>query len=142
METSVLEAKIGYSCFGNFQALKKINSQLSIWNINSLAENFLQISPKYKLEFDESCEKVVKERSFLFNELKKLKIINPFPSQANYIFCRVQNFDAKKLCEEMFEIHNIFLKHYEHKVFKNHIRISVRSREDNLKLINALKKIK
>lgn len=134
--------RLGILASGNFQVLKKINSQLSIWNINSLAENFLQISPKYKSEFDESCEKVVKERVFLFNELKKLKIVNPFPSQANYIFCRVQNIDAKELCEEMFEKHNIFMKHYEHKVFKNHIRISVRSREDNLKLIKALKKVK
>jgi len=34
------------------------------------------------------------------------------------------------------------MKHYDHKVFKNHIRVSVRSREDNLKLIKALKKVK
>ena len=93
-------------------------------------------------EFAEDKAKVVKERVFLFNELKKLKIVKPFPSQANYIFCKVENFDAMKLCEEMFEKHNIFMKHYEHKVFKNHIRISVRSREDNLKLIKALKKAK
>ncbi len=133
--------RLGVLASGNIKALREISAKLSIWNINSLAENFLQIAPKYQKEFKKSCEKMEKERNYLFKKLSSLPFLKPFPSQANYIFCEVINLNAREFCEKMLEKYKIFIKLYEHKNFNNHIRLSIRSRKDNLRLLSALERL-
>jgi len=130
--------RLGVLISGDIDSIKTIGNNLPIWNINSVSENFLQIVQKYKSEFIKSCEQISQERNFLFKQLEKISYIEPLPSQANYIFCKVVGKDAKDLCTEMYAKHNIFIKLYDHKNFPNYIRISVRSGEDNSLLINAL----
>ena len=131
--------RLGVLASGNEKVLKEISTKLSIWNINSLAENFLQIAPKYQNEFELSCEMIEKERNYLYKKLLNIPFLKPFPSQANYIFCEVKKLNARELCEKMLEKYKIFIKLYEHKNFDNHIRLSIRSREDNLRLLSAFK---
>ena len=130
--------RLGVLISGDTKAIEKIGKSLPIWNINSISENFLQVVQKYKYEFEKSCVQISDEREFFLKQLNDISFLEPYPSQANYIFCKVNGLDAEDLCIKMFSDFNIFIKLYDHKNFPNHIRISVRSGEDNSYLINSL----
>jgi len=57
------------------------------------------------------------------------------------LLSEIKNLNARELCEKMLEKYKIFIKLYEHKNFDNHIRLSIRSRKDNLCLLNAFKSL-
>jgi len=53
--------------------VKKLKSDVSIRNINSLAEFFMQIFDKYKREYTDSLIKLREERKRFQDELSKIK---------------------------------------------------------------------
>jgi len=129
----------------NTELINKLKLDVPIWNINSYAEFFLQIINKYKHEYINSCNKVISERNYLYNELSKIPYLNTFTSQSNYFMCEIiiDKYTATTFVEDLFYKYNIFIKNMSNKLgFKNkkYIRISVRNRLDNEYLIKSLNK--
>lgn len=123
-------------------ALKK---EISIWNINSFGEYFLQIFDKYKNDYVLACNKIEKERNRFFKKLSSINNITPYKSQANYILCKISGTkNATELTQILLTNYNIFIKDLSKKSgFNNesYIRLAVRSQKDNNKLIYALKEV-
>jgi len=115
---------------------------LPIWNINSLAEKFLEKFSKYGDNFRSSLLSVKKDRKDLIEALKTLPNIKTYPSDANFILCKLLNnrTDSEKLAKLLFVNENIFIKDLSEKMGKQFFRLTVRKKCDNKKLIKALNK--
>tara|TARA_Y100000310_G_scaffold342034_1_gene443449 strand:+ start:24042 stop:25832 length:1791 start_codon:yes stop_codon:yes gene_type:complete len=133
--------RFGYILTKNNQIKGKLREILPCWNINSIAEYFIDSFLDYEKEYFESIEKTKKERSELFNELKNISFLEPYETGANFVFCKTKT-SSRELANFLYEDYNIILRsELNQKILKsdNYIRIAVRTQEDNQKLISALK---
>ena len=83
---------------------------------------------------------IIAERERLFGELKKLKWLKPFPSQANFIFCHVLNGKASQIQQEL-QKRGILIRYFDLPLLQNSLRISVGKPEHTDALLKALKEI-
>ena len=123
--------------------IKKLKSNVSIRNINSLAEFFMQIFDKYKRQYSDSLIKIREERDRFQKELSKINGIRVIPSQANYIMVELNDkwITAKTLAKKLLVKHNILVKELTGKMnWKNYLRIAVRNSKDNDSLLDFIKK--
>lgn len=80
---------------------------------------------------------IISERERLFGELKNLKWLKPFPSQANFIFCTVLKGSASELHKKL-QKRGILIRYFDRPLLRNSIRISVGKPEHTDALIKAL----
>ena len=73
----------------------------------------------------------------MFAELKKLKWLKPYPSQANFIFCTVLKGSAGELHQKL-QKRGILVRYFDKPFLKNDIRISVGKPEHTDALIKTL----
>jgi len=83
---------------------------------------------------------IVSERERLFDELKKLKFLKPFPSRANFIFCSVLNGNASDI-HQMLQRKGILVRYFNRPLLQNSIRISIGKPEHTDALIKALREV-
>lgn len=119
-----------------------LKKDVSIWNINSFAEFYMQIFSKYESDYKKACVKFLQERNRFFALLQQIPYLRIIPSQANYFLCEVTGlYTSLELTRRLLE-KNILIKDCGTKkafMEKNYIRIAVRGSDDNDKLIQALK---
>ncbi|CAL5054766.1 unnamed protein product [Urochloa decumbens] len=84
---------------------------------------------------------LLQERERLFDLLKGIPFLKPFPSHSNFILCEVTSGkDAKKIKEDLAKM-GVMIRHYDKKELKGYIRISVGKPEHTdalMKGLNAL----
>ncbi|CAL4884946.1 unnamed protein product [Urochloa decumbens] len=84
---------------------------------------------------------LLQERERLFDLLKGILFLKPFPSHSNFILCEVTSGkDAKKIKEDLAKM-GVMIRHYDKKELKGYIRISVGKPEHTdalMKGLNAL----
>jgi histidinol-phosphate aminotransferase len=82
---------------------------------------------------------IIAERERLFSELKKIKWLKPFPSQANFILCSVLA-GARQLQQEL-ESSGILVRYFDEPLLRDYIRISVGRPEENDILFETLNEL-
>ena len=137
--------RLGVLASSNEQLITTIKKDVSIWNINSFAEFYMQIFGKYEADYRNACQKFMIERSRFFNLLQEISFLRVIPSQANYFLCEVlHTYTSHQLATILLERHTILIKDCGTKSpfeGKNYIRIAVRDEADNDKLVNVLRNI-
>lgn len=137
--------RLGIMCSSDKDLITKMKKMVSIWNINSFAEYFMQIYTKYEKDFKRACEKFIKERDCFEAQLRQISFLRVMPSQANYFLCEVlKPFTAREIVLRTIKEHNILTRDCSDKIGldgKQYMRIAVRSHEDNVKLIHAFKSL-
>lgn len=135
--------RLGVIASSDFELIQKIRKNVSIWNINSFGEFYMQIFNKYENDYREACNLFIEERKRFYIELCKIKYLKVIPSQANYFLCKVMPpFNAKLLTQKLLKEAEILIKDCSSKKgfnSKEYVRISIRSKEDNNQLIQILK---
>lgn len=135
--------RLGVLASGNMELIAKMKKQVAIWNINSFGEFYMQIYEKYHKDYIKACDLFKEERNIFYKELQEIPYLEVYPSQANYFLCRVkEKFTSNELALKLLK-HNILIKDCgSKKAFDggNYIRVAIRDREDNSKLVSALKK--
>jgi len=134
--------RLGVLACSDKQLIKNIKSDLSIWNINSFAEFYLQIFEKYKYDFARAMQSFYPVRDKFFDDLCSAPFLSPIPSKANYITCELKDgVSALKLSEFLIARHNILVKDLSSKngVDGEYIRIAVKKPEENARLVQAIK---
>lgn len=135
--------RIGILASGNTDMIRRLKKNLSIWNINSMAEFFMQILDKYKNDYADSLRKIKAERKRFFEELCQIGCLKVYPSQANYFMCEILNgISSEELAARLLR-ENILIKDLTGKIHneKQYIRIAVRTEEENRRLVNHILKI-
>ena len=137
--------RLGILCSADTGLIAKLKKMVSIWNINSFAEYFMQILNKYEKDYKRACEKFIDERSDFEQKLKGIRFLRLMPSQANYFLCEIlPPMNANQLVRTMLLKHNILVRDCSDKLGfdgKQYMRIAVRSHEDNAKFLQALKEL-
>ena len=83
--------RLGVLASGDVDTIEYMKKDVSIWNINSFAEFYMQIEEKYKDDYAASLIKFRKERERFVSELSKIIGLRVIPSQANFIMVEIMN---------------------------------------------------
>ncbi len=78
------------------------------------------------------------ERERLYRSLQAIPYLEPYPSHANFILCRVVGRDAAALQRRLAEEYGILIRYFAKPGLEDHIRISVGRPQDTDRLLEAL----
>ena len=135
--------RLGILCSADVEIISKIKKMVSIWNLNSFCEFFMQIYTKYEKDYKDACAKFIETRDEFEVKLRQVSFLRVIPSQANYFLVEVlPPYTAKEIVLRMLKEHNILMRNCSEKEGfdgKQYMRIAVRDYDDNNKLIAALK---
>ena len=135
--------RLGIIASADSALLRQLREAMPIWNINSFGEYFLQIYGLYAAEYEAACDRIAENRLWLSEELRRIPYLTVYPSQANYIMCRVSPpWTAKELAARLLAKHSILIKSLSQKTGfagKEYIRVAVKDQAENNALIQALK---
>ena len=135
--------RLGVLASGDTEMIASIKKSVSIWNINSFAEFYLQIEEKYHKNYLASLEKIKAERARLFSLLSSIQGLRTIPSEANYIMVEIVNGKkATEVTKRLLSEYDILVKDLSQKVKGGeYLRLAVRNTEDNDRLLKALKEV-
>ena len=138
--------RLGILASANKEQIARIKKEVSIWNLNSFAEFFMQIYNKHEKDYQRACDKFVKERADFESQLRTIPFFRVMPSQANYFLCEVlPPYTASEIVIYMLKHHNILTRDCSLKPGldpnKQYMRIAVRNHEDNTRLVEGLREI-
>ena len=128
--------RLGYGIFPSWlmPALWKAKQP---YNVNVAATVAGLASLAYRAEIQITVDALIVERERLFRELAKFPFLRPYPSQANFVLCRVIDRDAKAL-KEALAARGILVRHYAKPGLENCIRVSAGRSEQTDALLTAL----
>jgi len=131
--------RIGYGIFSPPIAgyLRKIKLP---YNVNMAALVAVEESLKDRDYLMDRVRAIVDERERMFDALSRLEWLQPFPSQANYIFCAVLKGSARELHRKL-EAMGILVRYFDQPLLQNSIRISVGKAEHTDAVLNALQRL-
>lgn len=133
--------RLGVLASGDKRLISRMKVDVSIWNINSFAEFYMQICGKYRDSYIKSPDKFRKERTRFISKLQNLRYIRVIPSQANYLMVELlDGLDAEELKQRMLLEKKVFIKTLSKKIKgkKQYLRIAIRNEADNDMFIQKL----
>lgn len=137
--------RMGILVSGDTDLLAKIRKKVSIWNINSFCEFYMQIEEKYRSDYKKSLSRLSETRRKFCENLSGIAALRVVPSQANYLMVEITNgMTAKELTKILLIQYNLLIKDLSEKVDgkgRQYIRLAIRAEEDNQKLTEAFRKI-
>ena len=137
--------RLGVLASGDTELISAVRRDVAIWNINSLAEFYMQVADKYRGDYEHGLARLRDERHSLAVALDGLAGITVYPSQANYLMCRLGTITARDLAARLLQDYDILVKDLTAKTRRyrpgEYIRLAVRSAADNQQLLDALREI-
>lgn len=136
--------RLGILASGNTDLISVLKKQVSIWNINSFGEFFMQILSKYQKDYLAALEQFrISRKQFVYN-LEKISWLKVYHSQANYVMCEITHsaLNSEQLCAKLLQ-KNILIKDLTSKIGngKQYIRLAIRTTGENELLVHTLQRI-
>jgi histidinol-phosphate/aromatic aminotransferase/cobyric acid decarboxylase-like protein/choline kinase len=118
-------------------------AQVPIWNMNSMAEFFLEVLLKHRRALAQSFRQTVADRNELADALAALPLVeHVLPSGANFLLARIAGGprSAAVLADVLLAEHSIYVKDVSSRFPDGHgyWRVAVRLPEENLRLVGLL----
>ncbi|MGQ7337512.1 threonine-phosphate decarboxylase CobD [Streptococcus suis] len=132
--------RLGYALSSNTDLIAAMDDMRPPWTINALADALLPVILKDS-EYHHATEEWLKsEQEFLYRELTALPYLKVLPPTVNYIFFEYEGNDSLR---ELLIQEKIFIRscHNYHHLNDRHYRVAIRSREENVRLIEALRSV-
>jgi len=136
--------RIGY-LVAHKDTVSKLRKHRCPWNTNSLAQLAAELVLENKEYVERSMRLIEKERKFLSNEIAKCGRFEPYFSLANFLFIKIKDANTtSSLLRKRLIQKGILIRDCSNFRGLNNkfIRIAVRSRKENLKLIKALRNVR
>ena len=137
--------RLGIMASADEVLIKEAKKYVSIWNINSFAEFFMQIFTKYSKDYHKACGSFQAERADFLSKLCEIPFIHVMPTQANFVLCEVKEpYSSMEIVKRMLREHNILLSACSAKKGLQggkYLRIAIRGHQDNARLIEAFKQL-
>lgn len=132
--------RLGVAAGSDTELIRRLQEQVAIWNINSIAEYYLQIEGKYRGDYRDAMRRFRETRArfqALLGDIPGLRII---PSQANYFLCElVDGHSAKRVASQLLATSHCLVKELTSKLPQGqYLRIAIRGDEDNTLLARSL----
>jgi histidinol-phosphate/aromatic aminotransferase/cobyric acid decarboxylase-like protein/choline kinase len=137
--------RLGYCLSADAQLIAALSARLPLWNVNSVAEYFLGLLLKYRLEIAASFQRSIADREALWHRLAALDGCQPYPSGGNFIMCRLAagGPSASVLARRMLEASRIYIKDCTRKFPAGRgefVRVAVRLPDENRRLVDELQR--
>jgi histidinol-phosphate aminotransferase len=131
--------RLGYLA-GNRVILEQLNKLRLPYNINSLTQLSADFALSNKTLFDRQTQKICAEREVVFNQLKTLDGITPYPSAANFILFRTSENQADRLFASIRK-QGVLIKNLGSHggLLKDCLRVTIGKPEENRVFMSALK---
>lgn len=133
--------RLGVLASGDTDTIAFMKKDVAIWNINSFAEFYMQIEEKYKKDYAAALVKFRAERARFQDELAKVPGVRVIPSQANFVMVELEKkISPKELLKKLLTKHSLLIKELTTKTNgRNYLRLAVRDKEDDDRLVAAMK---
>lgn len=95
---------------------------------------------KSRDEMEEVGRRIRAERERLSEALSSVSYLRPFPSQANFVLCRVEGRSAAEL-QKGLEARGIVIRYFDKPGLRQHVRISAGTPQDTDRLLTALREL-
>lgn len=110
------------------------------WTINALADIAGQFIFENKDYIEESRDYINKERDYLLKELELMDWIRPYETHSNYILIKLLDYDEDYIFDYFVRRGIVIRKCSSFEILgKNHIRVAIKDRESNKKLLAVFK---
>lgn len=129
--------RIGYGAFPKW-LMPTLWKAKQPYNVNVAASIAAQVSLDHVDELAKVVKLLIAERKRLFEELQKIQYLAPYPTQSNFILCKVTGRDALELKSKLADEYGIFIRYFNKPGLRDHIRISVGRPQDTDALLKAL----
>lgn len=128
--------RVGYGAFPRWlmSHLWKIKQP---YNVNVAAAQAAIAALQELAHAQKQIEAIVDERRRLQEELARFPFLQPHPSEANFVLCRVQGLDAARLKRDL-EQEGILVRYFDKPGLQNCIRVSAGRPQDTDRLLAAL----
>lgn len=110
------------------------------YNLNVAAGVAMLASLDDKMVLDERACKIAGTRDRLAAMLNEIDWITMYPSEANFLLCRLDGVDAVEVRDRLAK-RGIFVRYFDAPMLRNHLRISVGLEEHNPIVVGALREI-
>lgn len=110
------------------------------YNLNVAAGVAILASLDDATLLDERARDICGTRDRLAALLAGVSWLHPYPSEANFILCRLDGLDAVEVKRRLAD-RGIFVRYFDTPALRNHLRISVGLEEHNAMLVSALREI-
>jgi histidinol-phosphate/aromatic aminotransferase/cobyric acid decarboxylase-like protein/choline kinase len=137
--------RLGFLYTSNVELFDFVMSDIPVWNMNSVAEFYLEILLKNKNALLKSFAQTKLDRTMFSMQLADLKVFEYiYPSGGNYLLARgsVKHFENGRLDEYLLSEHSIFVKDVSDKIAdlsNKYFRFAVRTPDENGVLIAAIR---
>ncbi len=129
--------RIGYGVFPE-DFVPMLMKAKQPYNVSVAAEQAAVLTMQNISKTDQFISLIIEQRKRLYKTLKRIPWLVPYPSQANFILCRVEKFSALEVKQRLRK-QGILIRHFEKPGLSDHIRISIGTEDQNQQLISALK---
>lgn len=131
--------RLGILVTADEACIAQMKRTVAIWNINSLAEFYMQVYEKYEKDYIASLKKIKESRNLMTENLAKVPYLRVMPSQANYVCCELIGKTSEELASALLD-DGILIKCLTAKMDngKEYIRLAVRTDEENEYLVEHL----
>jgi histidinol-phosphate aminotransferase len=131
--------RVGFGIFPTWlmPALWKIKQP---YNLSVAASTAALVSLENADILASNTEKIINERGKLQELLGEFPWLKPYPSQANFLLCKVEGLDAAVLKNRLAQ-NGILIRYFNKPGLEDHIRISIGKPEETERLLDALRKI-
>ena len=121
------------------QKAHEFKDQTSIWNVNSLAEFFLQRFKKHEKAYLKSLDMIRSERKLMENRLSSILDINITPSEGNFVYIELEKKFAHDLQNYLFN-NGFIVKIIDQNLGQVAMRLAVRDGLDNHLICAAIER--
>ena len=130
--------RVGYGVFPSW-LMPYLWTAKQPYNVSVPASEAGLAALRHADKLEEIGQKIIAERERLYTELEKIDYLKPYPSQSNFILCKVVGRDAAKLKAD-FASAGILIRYFNKPGLDDHIRISVGKPEQTDRLLAFLKR--
>lgn len=134
--------RLGYGITYDEEIMKKMEKYKEPWSVNSFAD----IAGKIMLwdkEYIEATENwIEEEKKWFYEESCKIENIKTFKTNVNFILVKLLKKNSSVVRDEMIE-KGVVVRDASNFMFLNeqYIRLAIKNRENNIKVLQALKKV-
>lgn len=135
--------RIGY-IVAHKEVIDKLRRYQSPWSINFMSQIAAEMILDNKEYISKTYEIIAKERSFLWEELGKIKDLKLYPTAVNFLLIKIEKLGVtSEFLKQNFIKKGILIRDCSN--FRNlndkYIRVAVRTRKENLRFLAVLKEL-
>ena len=135
--------RIGFGV-SSLKLIKKLETQKITWSVNSLAQIAVREVLRDEKYISKSRSFLLKEKKFLYRELSNIKGLKAYKPSANFIFIKLLKNISSEILQNQLGRKGILIRNcsnFRGLEEENFVRVAVRNRKENIKLLKELKKV-